>query len=111
MTSQLRIGTVGLGLMGSSIATCILAAGHAVTSLIKEIDTADEARERILGFLHQLEHEGLLTDAPETILARLTITDCTSSTESGQMRVKRDETVLTALYSLKNMTFPSFEHR
>ncbi|GAB3783789.1 hypothetical protein GCM10028818_42240 [Spirosoma horti] len=37
--------------------------------------------------------------------------NCTSSTESGQMRVKRDETVLTALYSLKNMTFPSFEHR
>ncbi|AKD55461.1 3-hydroxyacyl-CoA dehydrogenase family protein [Spirosoma radiotolerans] len=75
MTSQLRIGTVGLGLMGSSIATCILAAGHTVTSLIKEIDTADEARERILDYLRQLEQEGLLTDAPETILARLTITD------------------------------------
>lgn len=61
--------------MGSSIATCILAAGHAVTSLIKEIDTADEARERIHGFLHQLEQEGLLTEAPDPILARLTITD------------------------------------
>ncbi|GAB3795230.1 3-hydroxybutyryl-CoA dehydrogenase [Spirosoma humi] len=75
MTSQLRIGTVGLGLMGSSIATCILAAGHTVTSLIKEIETADEARNRILGYLHQLRQEGLLTDAPETVIERLTITD------------------------------------
>ncbi|GAB4020075.1 3-hydroxyacyl-CoA dehydrogenase family protein [Spirosoma migulaei] len=75
MTSKIRIGTVGLGLMGSSIATCILAAGHAVTSLIKEIETADEARERILGYLRQLEQEGLLIDTPETIIERLTITD------------------------------------
>ncbi|QDK81630.1 3-hydroxyacyl-CoA dehydrogenase family protein [Spirosoma sp. KCTC 42546] len=75
MTSKIRIGTVGLGLMGSSIATCILAAGHAVTSLIKEIETADEARVRILGYLRQLEQEGLLIDTPETIIERLTITD------------------------------------
>ncbi|QMW06023.1 3-hydroxyacyl-CoA dehydrogenase family protein [Spirosoma foliorum] len=75
MTSQLRIGTVGLGLMGSSIATCILAAGHTVTSLIKEIETADEARNRILGYLQQLSQEGLLTDTPETVLSRLTITN------------------------------------
>lgn len=75
MSSKLRIGTVGLGLMGSSIATCILAAGHTVTSLIKQIETADEARNRILGYLHQLRQEGLLTDAPETVIKRLTITD------------------------------------
>jgi len=61
--------------MGSSIATCILAAGHEVTSLIKDIETGSEARERILGFLRQLAHEDLLTDAPESILTRLTITD------------------------------------
>ena len=75
MSSKLRIGTVGLGLMGSSIATCILAAGHEVTSLIKEIGTADEARDRILGYLHQLEREGLITETPERIIQRLTITD------------------------------------
>ncbi|MBN8826642.1 MULTISPECIES: 3-hydroxyacyl-CoA dehydrogenase family protein [unclassified Spirosoma] len=75
MSSQLRIGTVGLGLMGSSIATCILAAGHTVTSLIKEIETADEARNRILGYLQQLSQEGLLTDTPQTVIERLTITD------------------------------------
>nr|WP_293840611.1 3-hydroxyacyl-CoA dehydrogenase family protein [uncultured Arsenicibacter sp.] len=75
MITPMRIGTVGLGLMGSSIATCILAAGHPVTSLIKDMSTAGEARERIRGFLNQLNEEGLLTDAPETMLDRLTITD------------------------------------
>ncbi|GAB4045149.1 3-hydroxyacyl-CoA dehydrogenase NAD-binding domain-containing protein [Spirosoma litoris] len=75
MSSKLRIGTVGLGLMGSSIATCILAAGHTVIALIKEIETADEARNRILGYLQQLSQEGLLTDTPESVLSRLTITN------------------------------------
>jgi 3-hydroxybutyryl-CoA dehydrogenase len=45
MSEKIPIGTVGLGLMGSSIATCILAAGHPVTSLIRQINKADAARE------------------------------------------------------------------
>ena len=35
---------------------------------------------------------------------------CTSSTKSGQMRVKREERVLPTLDPLKNMTFPAFKH-
>lgn len=61
--------------MGSSIATCILAAGHPVTSLVKELSQADEACGRIRGFLEQLQHEGLLTESPDAVLQRLTITD------------------------------------
>lgn len=75
MTQKIKIGTVGLGLMGSSIATCILAAGHEVTSLIKDISTASEARERIFGFLKQLEQEGILSESPEVVLGKITITD------------------------------------
>ncbi len=75
MSHKIRIGTVGLGLMGSSIATCILAAGHEVTSLIKDIQKAPEARERILGYLCQLAGEGLLEQDPALVLERLTITD------------------------------------
>jgi 3-hydroxybutyryl-CoA dehydrogenase len=75
MSEKIRIGTVGLGLMGSSIATCILAAGHEVTSLIKDKSTAAEAQERILGFLQQLQREGLLAESPETVLSKIRITD------------------------------------
>ncbi|GAB3047796.1 IS110 family transposase [Spirosoma pulveris] len=36
---------------------------------------------------------------------------CMSSNESGQMRVKREEILLSTLNSLKNMTFPPLGHR
>lgn len=75
MSEKIRIGTVGLGLMGSSIATCILAAGHPVTSLVKYIDEADSARERIIGFLKQLYQEGLLKEDADVIMQRHIITD------------------------------------
>ena len=75
MDQKIKIGTVGLGLMGCSIATCILAAGHQVTSLVKKIETVDEARERIKEFLLQLNAEGILKEDVQEIIARHTITD------------------------------------
>ncbi|MGN7889139.1 3-hydroxyacyl-CoA dehydrogenase family protein [Dyadobacter sp. 22481] len=74
MSLKERIGTVGLGLMGSSIATCILAAGHKVTSLVRDESEIEPARKRILGFLVELHNEGLLKELPETAVGRLTIT-------------------------------------
>lgn len=74
MTSKIPIGTVGLGLMGSSIATCILAAGHAVTALTNQPEKAGEASARIAGYLQELQEEGILKEAPEAVLSRLTIT-------------------------------------
>jgi 3-hydroxybutyryl-CoA dehydrogenase len=75
MSKKIPVGTVGLGLMGSSIATCILAAGHTVTSLVKTIDQAEEARLRILGYLEELRSAGMLADDPAEVLQRLTITE------------------------------------
>jgi 3-hydroxybutyryl-CoA dehydrogenase len=75
MDQKIKIGTVGLGLMGCSIATCILAAGHPVTSLVRRIEAAGEAKERILEFLQQLNEEGILKEDPQVIIARHTITD------------------------------------
>jgi 3-hydroxybutyryl-CoA dehydrogenase len=75
MSKKQPIGTVGLGLMGSSIATCILAAGHPVTSLVKTMDQAEEARQRILGYLEELQQEGMLQEDPKLVSGRHTITD------------------------------------
>ncbi|HEX8040700.1 MAG TPA: 3-hydroxyacyl-CoA dehydrogenase family protein [Chryseosolibacter sp.] len=75
MKDKIPVGTVGLGLMGSSIATCILAAGHAVTALVKSSEEAAPARERILRHLQQLQGEGFLNEDPATVIRRLTITD------------------------------------
>ena len=71
---KIPIGTVGLGLMGSSIATCILAAGHPVTALTNQLEQAAEARDRIEGFLLQLQDEGLLTESVGEVFGRLRIT-------------------------------------
>lgn len=95
--------------MGSSIATCILAAGHTVTSLVKTMDQAEEARQRILGFLKELEAEGMLQDKPGEVLAKLTITtdvallkahevvieSITESVEEKRSVYRRLETVLS----------------
>jgi len=75
MNNKIPLGTVGLGLMGSSIATCLLASGHEVISLVKDIGQEKEARERIFGFLQQLQQEGLLHDKPEKIIQNITVTD------------------------------------
>jgi 3-hydroxybutyryl-CoA dehydrogenase len=75
MSKKQPIGTVGLGLMGSSIATCILAAGHPVTSLVRTMEHAEEARQRILGYLEELKQEGMLQEDPLSVLERHTITD------------------------------------
>jgi 3-hydroxybutyryl-CoA dehydrogenase len=75
MSEKISIGTIGLGLMGSSIATCILASGHPVTSLIKNKEKAGAARERIQSFLEQLKQEGILKEEPEVVMQRHAITD------------------------------------
>src|SRR6266487_375775 len=75
MSEKIQIGVVGLGLMGSSIATCILAAGHKVTSLTRHIEKESEVRKRIVNFLTQLQEEGILKEDPNTVLERLMITD------------------------------------
>ncbi|MBY0534421.1 MAG: 3-hydroxyacyl-CoA dehydrogenase family protein [Chitinophagaceae bacterium] len=75
MSTKQKIGTVGLGLMGCSIATCILAAGHPVTALTNHIEKAAEAKKRIEEFLEQLLEEGILKESVVTVLSRLTITD------------------------------------
>ena len=109
MNTKIPIGTVGLGLMGSSIATCILAAGHAVTSLVKTMDQAEEARQRIFGYLEELKVEDMLTEDPDLVLGRLIITDdvnllkgievviesITESVEEKKAVYRRLETVLS----------------
>lgn len=75
MNGKIKIGVVGLGLMGSSIVTCVLAAGHRVTALTRHMEKAEEARERIFNFLKQLNEEQILKEDPETVMERLAITD------------------------------------
>jgi len=88
MRKKIPIGTVGLGLMGSSIATCILAAGHTVMALVKSMSDAKGARLRILGYLEELYEEGMLKENPALALARLTITDDVNQLEGYEIIIE-----------------------
>jgi 3-hydroxybutyryl-CoA dehydrogenase len=72
---KIPIATIGLGLMGSSIATCLLAAGHNVLSLVRDLEKGRQAQGRILNFLKQLEEERMMDEDPSIVMERMTVTD------------------------------------
>lgn len=94
------IGTVGLGLMGSSIATCLLAAGHPVTSIVRNMDKADVPRDRILKFLKQLNEEKILKEDPEIVIERFVITNDFKQLANHELVI---ESITEDLESKKNV--------
>jgi 3-hydroxybutyryl-CoA dehydrogenase len=73
-TKEIAVGIVGLGLMGCSIATCLLMAGHPVVAVAPLAADLDHASERIREHLLGSYHEGLIHNDPEHYLSNLTIT-------------------------------------
>lgn len=73
-SAEVSAGVVGLGLMGCSITTCLLMAGHKVTAIAPiEIDLL-HAEKRIHDHLQRSQKEGLITEAPEYYFRNLLIT-------------------------------------
>lgn len=73
--SQTPAGVVGLGLMGRSIVTCLLAAGHPVTAVTRNVAQRRGTRRQIGAMLREMRSEGLLRQEPQAVLERLTISD------------------------------------
>jgi 3-hydroxybutyryl-CoA dehydrogenase len=68
------IGVVGLGLMGCSIATCLLMAGHRVVAIAPIESDLDHAEPRIKEHLFRSGKEGLTHQEPEVWLKNILIT-------------------------------------
>jgi len=66
-------GVVGMGLMGSSIAACLLAAGHTVAAVEVDPTRFKKASRRVRSLLEGMVEENLLKSKPPSILRRLTI--------------------------------------
>src|SRR6202000_3454410 len=75
ITEELPIGIVGLGLMGCSIVTCLLMAGHPVIAVAPLAMDLLKAEERIRGHLSRSGRKGLVGEAPEAYFSRLQITE------------------------------------
>ncbi len=74
-TSNLNAGVVGLGLMGCSITTCLLIAGHKIVAVAPIDADLQLAEKRIHHHLSMSQHEGLVTHAPAYYLKSLSITE------------------------------------
>lgn len=74
-TNDLPVGVVGLGLMGCSITTCLLLAGHPVVAVAPIPVDIEHAGDRIKEHLRKSKEEGLVENLPEHYLSRVTITE------------------------------------
>ncbi|HKO19475.1 MAG TPA: 3-hydroxyacyl-CoA dehydrogenase family protein [Acidobacteriaceae bacterium] len=68
------VAVIGLGLMGRSIAACLLAAGHRVTGVTDNLEASAAVLERIRELLAEMTAEGLLADRTQSLIERLRIT-------------------------------------
>ena len=73
--SEISVGVVGLGLMGSSIVVSLLLAGHRVVAIAPLAEDRQEGPRRVDDCLAQCETSGLLRATPGHYRSRLTITD------------------------------------
>lgn len=70
---KIHVGVVGLGLMGCSITTCLLMAGHPVKAIAGIPDDLKYAKERITDHLRRSRKEGLITSPPRHYFKSLMI--------------------------------------
>lgn len=71
---DIQIGVVGLGLMGCSITTCLLMAGHPVVAIAPIESDLLHAEKRVREHLTKSLEEGLIKVAPDILLKSLSIT-------------------------------------
>ncbi|MEP3210192.1 MAG: 3-hydroxyacyl-CoA dehydrogenase family protein [Maribacter sp.] len=74
-TSEITIGVVGLGLMGCSISTCLLMAGHKVVAVAPIPDDLVYATKRIKEHLRKSQEEQLINGVPSAYFENCTITE------------------------------------
>lgn len=67
------VAVIGLGLMGRSIAACLLAAGHRVTGVTNNLAGSGTVPQRIRELLEEMRSERLLDEDVDSVLARFTL--------------------------------------
>jgi 3-hydroxybutyryl-CoA dehydrogenase len=74
-TQKIHTGVVGLGLMGCSITTCLLIAGHPVVAIAPIPEDLKHAESRVTEHLRRAREEGLINHFPDHYLKHLIITE------------------------------------
>ncbi len=71
----ISMGVVGLGLMGTSIIACLVAAGHPVVGVTRNLSRHPHVAEDVLELLCQMVKEGILQSDPQQLIKRLTLSE------------------------------------
>ena len=74
-TSEITIGVVGLGLMGCSITTCLLMAGHSIVAIAPLPLDLENAEKRIRTHLQKSLEDGMTVEQPDFYFEKLVITE------------------------------------
>jgi len=85
---SLPVSVVGLGLMGCSICTCLLMAGHPVTAVAPVPADLDHAATRIRQHLENAQREGLTSEGPDFYFSRLSITEDYAALKSSVLVIE-----------------------
>ena len=70
---KIQVAVVGLGLMGRSIAACLLGAGHGVTGITNDPASRDEARQRVRAFLDEMVAEEIAKSPAAALIDRFCV--------------------------------------
>ncbi len=84
-THEIPIGVVGLGLMGCSITTCLLIAGHTVVAVAPVPDDLKFAEGRIREHFKRSQKNGLINENTDFYITNLTITEDFSQLKNCQI--------------------------
>ncbi|HEV2383587.1 MAG TPA: 3-hydroxyacyl-CoA dehydrogenase family protein [Terriglobia bacterium] len=103
-TTDIPAGVVGLGLMGTSITACLLAAGHPVVGVSKDLNER-LTRRRLLDLLRGMKREKLLAGHPTSIVKNLVLSEDSSALSDCQVVV---ESVVEQL-AVKHEVFRAIE--
>ncbi|HZG23360.1 MAG TPA: 3-hydroxyacyl-CoA dehydrogenase family protein [Chitinophagaceae bacterium] len=99
---EIEVGVVGLGLMGCSITTCLLMAGHTVVAVAPISDDLDHAESRIRNHFSKSREQGLVNEGPEYYMNNLRITEDYSLLENCKLVIEctiENEDIKKAVYS------------
>ena len=87
-TNEIPIGVVGLGLMGCSITTCLLIAGHPVIAVAPLSIDLLHAEKRITSHLTKSLKNGLISHSSDYYLQNLCITEDYSDLKSCELVIE-----------------------
>ena len=92
--ADVPVGVVGLGLMGTSIMACLLAAGHPVIGVTRSLSRRRNTRRHLQSLLREMKGEKLLSTDPAQVVKNLRMAEDYSRLRECQVVI---ETVLEDL--------------